>query len=149
MKLKKAIFTLIMGYAVAFTVSGQPKKMILTIKANKTGAPVQPTMWGVFFEDINMGADGGIYAELVKNRSFEFYKPLMGWTVQQKSFREGAVLILNRQEDNKNNPRFLRISASHASKGELGITNEGFRGISLKKGGYSFFHYVSTIQSRN
>ena len=37
---------------------------------------IAPTMWGVFFEDINLGADGGIYAELIKNRSFEFYKPL-------------------------------------------------------------------------
>ena len=36
-------------------------------------------MWGIFFEDINFGADGGLYAELVKNRSFEFPDPLMGW----------------------------------------------------------------------
>ena len=41
-------------------------------------AEIQPTMWGVFFEDINFAADGGIYAELVMNRSFEFYKPTHG-----------------------------------------------------------------------
>ena len=39
---------------------------------NKPGAPIQLTMYGLFFEDINYGADGGLYAELIKNRSFEF-----------------------------------------------------------------------------
>ena len=53
----------------------------IIVAVNKPIAEIQPTMWGVFFEDINLGADGGIYAELVKNRSFEFYKPLMGWAL--------------------------------------------------------------------
>ena len=48
-------------------------------------------MWGVFFEDINFGADGGIYAEMVKNRSFEFSMPLMGWTVHQNKYNEGST----------------------------------------------------------
>lgn len=45
------------------------------IDVQKTGAPIQSTMYGIFFEDINYGADGGLYAELVKNRSFEFENP--------------------------------------------------------------------------
>lgn len=138
MNTKKFIFTLILGGVIAFAARAQHRKTALTIKADKMLAPVQPVMWGVFFEDVNMGADGGLYAELVKNRSFEFYKPLMGWTVQQKNFNEGAVLI-NRQEGNENNPRFLRVSASHAAKGALGIANEGFRGMGIKKEAwYSF-----------
>ena len=88
-------------------------------------------MWGIFFEDINLGADGGIYAELVKNRSFEFYKPLMGWTVNQSKFNEGSVLIMNRDEANIANPRFVRISKNNAAD-TLGITNEGFRGMGIK-----------------
>lgn len=44
----------------------------LDINLKKTGAPIQNTMYGIFFEDINYAADGGLYAELVKNRSFEF-----------------------------------------------------------------------------
>ena len=51
----------------------------IIVQANKSIADVKPTMWGVFFEDINFAADGGIYAELVKNRSFEFSLPMMGW----------------------------------------------------------------------
>src|SRR5688572_20593758 len=55
----------------------------LTVQVDKPVAAIQPTMWGVFFEDINFGADGGLYAELIKNRSFEFSQPLMGWKEQK------------------------------------------------------------------
>lgn len=104
----------------------------IVIKANQPTAKVEPTMWGVFFEDINLGADGGIYAELIKNRSFEFAKPLMGWTVNQSRFNEGSVLVLNRQQNDISNPRFLRITKKDASD-TLSIINEGFRGMGIKK----------------
>lgn len=106
----------------------------LTVAVNEPKATIQPTMWGVFFEDINFGADGGIYAELVKNRSFEFTKPLMGWSVKQRKFREGTVLIMNRGKENTNNPRFLRVKADHAQAGDLILSNEGFRGMGIKAG---------------
>jgi alpha-N-arabinofuranosidase len=105
----------------------------ITINAGKPIAEVQPTMWGIFFEDINFGADGGIYAELIKNRSFEFAMPLMGWTVNQNKFNEGAVLVLNRQDMNTGNPRFVRITKSKMDD-SLSLTNEGFRGMGIKKG---------------
>ena len=50
----------------------------LTVQTDQPGAQLNPGMWGIFFEDINFGADGGLYAELVKNRGFEFPDPLMG-----------------------------------------------------------------------
>ncbi|MBO9618160.1 MAG: alpha-L-arabinofuranosidase [Niabella sp.] len=117
------------------------------VDVNRPGAAVSPSMYGVFFEDINMGADGGIYAELVKNRSFEFFKPLMGWKVEQRNFREGAVLVLNRKEKNTANPRFLRVTLDHNSKEDLSLTNEGFRGMGIKKGlRYDFsFLYATTV----
>jgi len=43
-------------------------KSIITVNADHPVAEVQPSMWGVFFEDINLSADGGIYPELVRNR---------------------------------------------------------------------------------
>ena len=49
-------------------------KAVFSVQADKPGAAVSSTMWGIFFEDINLGADGGMYAELIKNRSFEFFK---------------------------------------------------------------------------
>jgi len=114
----------------------------IVVNPDKIVSAVQPEMWGVFFEDINMGADGGIYAELIKNRSFEFYKPLMGWTKQGTKLQEGDLLILNRAEKDSNNPRFLRVSSRGRQKEDLSITNEGFRGIGVKKGlSYDFSVY--------
>lgn len=111
----------------------QQAPKVLTVNAKELKAGIQPTMWGVFFEDINLGADGGIYAELVKNRSFEFSRPMMGWKPLQKKFTEGAFLIINRKDVNTANPRFLRVKADHAAKGELGLINEGFRGMGIRK----------------
>ena len=123
-----SVLSLSVGIASAQT----PKTM--TVDLSKPGVGISPTMWGVFFEDINLGADGGIYAELVKNRSFEFFKPLMGWKVEQPSFREGTVLVLNRKELNTANPRFVRVDAQNEKPGSLAMVNEGFRGMGIKKG---------------
>ena len=112
---------------------------IITVKANEFKATIQPTMWGVFFEDINMGADGGIYAELIKNRSFEFSRPMMGWKVLGKPATEGDFLVLNRQAVNTANPRFLRVSLHNNTKRSIGLSNEGFRKMGIKKDlGYDF-----------
>ena len=135
MNIKNAIVSLfiIFLFAASTTAYSQTGK-VYTVKANELKADIQPTMWGVFFEDINMGADGGIYAELIKNRSFEFAMPLMGWTVKQKQFVEGDVQVLNRKETNTANPRYLQVKATNAVNGSLSITNEGFRGIGIKSG---------------
>lgn len=90
-------------------------------------------MWGIFFEDINLGADGGIYAELIKNRSFEFNYPMMGWKKEGKGIKEGDFLVLNRF-DNENNPRYLSVKVNQAKEGDVVLINEGFRGMGLKEG---------------
>ena len=97
------------------------------INAKKTGAPIQSTMYGIFFEDINYAADGGLYAELVKNRSFEFPNSLQGW----KTF--GRVEV---RDDGpfERNPHYVRLSdPGHAHK-HTGLDNEGFFGIGIKGG---------------
>ena len=75
MRFKQLIIVVIVLLGAA-ELSAQSTK--LTVQVDKHIAEIQPTMWGIFFEDINFGADGGLYAELVKNRSFEFAHPLMG-----------------------------------------------------------------------
>ena len=50
----------------------QPNPVVITVDAAHPGAAMSPQMFGIFFEDINFAADGGLYPELVKNRSFEF-----------------------------------------------------------------------------
>lgn len=103
----------------------------ITVTVNKPVAPIQPTMWGIFFEDINFAADGGLYAELVKNRSFEFSMPLMGWK-EVKQQGSGSILITNRAAQPAN-PRFARITVD-APAGAYGLENEGFRGMGIEKG---------------
>ena len=104
----------------------------LVLQTNKPGAPIQPTMWGIFFEDINMAADGGLYAELVKNRSFEFTTPLMGWTEHSTTPGTGSILVLNRSAETPDNPRFIRVT--HYTDGPYSLSNEGFRGMGIKAG---------------
>lgn len=134
MKYKNNLITLLLAGSV-FTAVAQQQKEVIVVNAAKSEGKVSPTMWGVFFEDINMGADGGIYAEMVKNRSFEFLKPLMGWSVKGKKIGEGDLLVQNRQGENLANPRFLTAVIKGAAKGEAGISNEGFKGgMGVKKG---------------
>ena len=74
--MKKIHFLL--AFALLQLMTNAQTAATFTVQTDKPTADVSPTMWGIFFEDINLGADGGIYAELIKNRSFEFVKPLMG-----------------------------------------------------------------------
>lgn len=107
------------------TKAQEPHTMV--VETNKLQAPIQPTMYGHFFEDINFGADGGLYAELVKNRSFEFPQNFLGWRVF------GNVTLMD-DGPFERNPHYVRLgNPGHAQK-HTGIENEGFFGIGLKKG---------------
>lgn len=119
----------------------------LIVQVNKPTADIQPTMWGIFFEDINFGADGGLYAELIKNRSFEFAKPLMGWTVMQKKFVEGTIQVQNRTGIENANPRFIQVTLQQDKDHDLGLSNEGFRGMGIKKGNTYTFSVLYRQQS--
>jgi alpha-N-arabinofuranosidase len=134
MKSKFTAFTLFAILACAQLSVRAQKAKTIQVNPDQLIAAIQPEMWGVFFEDINMGADGGIYAELIKNRSFEFYKPLMGWSRNGDAFREGDLLVLNRQGKQEQNPRYLRVTSRGSKRENLNLTNEGFRGIGVKKG---------------
>lgn len=113
-----------LALSAGMALSAQTNEMVIQTK--KLGAEIQPTMYGLFFEDINYGADGGLYAELVKNRSFEFPQNLMGW----KTF--GKVSL---QDDGpfERNPHYVRLAdPGHAHK-RTGIENEGYFGVGVKQ----------------
>ena len=76
----------------------------IEVQANKRGVKINPAMWGIFFEDINFGADGGLYAELVKNRGFEFPDPLMGWHKLSPSKARGQISIRSDDPFNARQP---------------------------------------------
>lgn len=114
------------------TARAQQDDAEIVIRADHPGPVIKSTMWGIFFEDINMAADGGLYAELVKNRSFEFNMPLMGWKEHQGTAADGSILVLNRGPENKNNPRYICVT--HYTDGDFGLSNEGFRGMGIRQG---------------
>ena len=113
--------------ALAAGLALQAQTNELVIQAGKPGAEIQPTMYGLFFEDINYAADGGLYAELVKNRSFEFPQHFMGWkTFGKVSLKDDGPF--------ERNPHYVRLAyAGHPHK-QTGLDNEGFFGIGIKKG---------------
>ncbi len=110
-----------------------------TVNAKKLGAPIQPTMYGIFFEDINFGADGGLYAELVENRSFEFPQHLMGWSTY------GKVQVNDANPAFERNPHYVTLKESGHRDKFTGLENRGFFGMGLKKGmDYHFSVYART-----
>lgn len=131
MKTKSKIFTVAISLSVAFS-SAQTSKFTFNLDGTSTNIKIQPTMYGIFFEDINFAADGGIYAELIKNRSFEFDEPLMGWKQENTktlspNLDSGFLTIYS--DDSKTNKNYARINV-YNDKNYI-LENEGFRGIGL------------------
>lgn len=127
----KILFISVLG--VIYSVHSQ--EQIIKVNAKSPVAPIQSTMYGLFFEDINFGADGGLYAELIKNRSFEFDNHLMGW----EAF--GNVKIKNEKPCFDKNPNYACLSFDDELTG-TGLENSGFKGIGMKDGEkyrFSFF----------
>ena len=130
----KKIVAFFIGGIIACQLNAQRS---VVVSVNKPLAPVSPQMWGIFFEDINFGADGGLYAEFIKNSSFEFPMPMMGWK-ELKQQAAGKILIVNQGKKDDINPRYAHITVD-AITGSYGISNEGFRGIGIHKGAqYNF-----------
>lgn len=106
-------------------------------------ATIQPDMIGLFFEDINYAADGGLYAEMIENRSFEFvrasgdakdyyfeYDGLYGWGAYPKD----APICLRTMQGSplsEENPHYLRVTTRQP---KTGFCNQGYGGIALKQG---------------
>ncbi|MDQ3805808.1 MAG: carbohydrate binding domain-containing protein [Acidobacteriota bacterium] len=106
----------------------------ITVQVDKPGAAIPGTLFGLFFEDINFGADGGLYPERVKNRSFEFPDPMMGWKRINPGDSKGALNVYDQSTDKDSpNSHYLRIKVDAPGKG-FGVVNEGFRGIGVEKG---------------
>ena len=89
LQMKLSVIFLIASVSAA--ISQTP--IALDISCDKPVAEIQPTMWGIFFEDINFGADGGLYAEMVINRGFEFPEALMGWAKLSPSLAKGELTV--------------------------------------------------------
>jgi alpha-N-arabinofuranosidase len=132
------VFTVILATSGGFAAT-------VTIDPTKPTGTVSPTLHGIFFEDINFGADGGMYPQRIKNGSFEFSPdPMVGWTKTTENRAGGILSLLDEKPLNTANPHYMRLTVLDGGDG-FGIINEGFHGIGVKKGDkYVFSVYART-----
>jgi alpha-L-arabinofuranosidase len=128
------------------TAAAGPTDYTLTVDPSRTGAKIDDSMYGVFYEDINRAADGGLYAELVQNRSFEYeradnasYTPLTSWDTT------GSAKVVN--DDGRMNARnrnYLTL------EGGSSVTNSGYNtGIAVTEGRrYDFSVWARTAEAK-
>ena len=120
----------LLTYAFAITAatsSFAQHTHVMDVNAKKAGATVQNAMYGLFFEDINYAADGGLYGELVKNRSFEFPQSFMGW----QTF---GNVELKADGPFERCPHYVVLSDPQHVERRTGLVNEGYFGIGVEKG---------------
>ena len=142
MRKNRLLSTMLLAALTSISASAQHQFTVNT----KPGAPVQSTMYGIFFEDINFGADGGLYAEMVENRSFEFPERLMGWNVF------GNVAINDIKPAFDRNPHYVTVSPSGHREKQSGLENHGFFGMGIKKGmkyDFSIYARLNLLQGKS
>lgn len=111
----------------------------LTADAAQTTVEMSDTLYGLFFEDINYGADGGLYAELLQNRSFEYEDILNprttdhynGWAFNMSAGAAGTATVQTDDPLNGNNPTYMRVSCT---KGDYRFANLGYQSTTFAGG---------------
>ena len=116
----------------------------LTVYTDEPSHVISPVLYGLFFEDINFAADGGLYAELIRNRSFEFENSLFGWSTVEQKGGQVQLEVLDEKPLNANNPHYLRLTTS-GNGAPVGIKNAGYHGIVVKKGS----RYLFSVYARS
>ena len=121
MKLTQFLSAVVLASTIA--ANAQPAK--ITVDTAHPAHAISPTLWGIFFEDINLSADGGIYPELVRNRSFEDADKPADWNIS------GAEASIDTTKPlNPYNRKSLRLKTS----GAFTVVNEGYWGMNLVQG---------------
>jgi alpha-L-arabinofuranosidase len=129
---------------ITFVLSGclvEPataKKIAVTVQAGAAGRPISPDLFGIFFEDLNYAADGGLYAELIQNCSFEYqtteqlsWNAFTAWEYTARDGAQGSVAIDDAAPIHPNNPHYVVLHVAQVGSG-VGLVNPGFDGIPVK-----------------
>jgi len=134
---RRVVLSLLLGAA---RLSAEAQSTLVTIHAAQPGKAISPNLVGVFFEDLNYAADGGLYAELIQNRSFEYsaaerpeWGPLSFWDFVKRGGGEGSVRVQSVRPIHENNPHYALLTVLRPGEG-VGLRNGGFDGIPLKAG---------------
>lgn len=126
-------------------------------KKAATGKPISPDLFGVFFEDLSYAADGGLYAELIQNRSFEYspadrrdWNPLTAWEYTTQGFGYGTISVATTAPLSANNPHYVVLNIEEEGQEGVGLTNTGFDGIVVKAGEkYNFSVFVRQLSDQS
>lgn len=137
---------------IAFSATAQSEKRLHEKK-------ISPDLVGIFFEDINYSADGGLYGELVQNRSFEYspsdrdnwhknanWHSFTAWEYVTEGYGYGNISIETHSPLHQNNPHYLVVNVQDTGKNGIGIINTGYDGISVKAGEkYNFSVFLRSL----
>ena len=125
-----------------------------TIEISNEGMEICPDLFGIFFEDINYAADGGLYAEMVQNRSFQ-YSPLdqtgwdafTSWKLDLRGGARGSYVISNAYPLHSNNTQYVELNCNASGNMQsVALVNSGFDGMVLKEGDYYNFSVFARQQ---
>ncbi|ACB73620.1 alpha-L-arabinofuranosidase C-terminal domain-containing protein [Opitutus terrae] len=112
----------------------------LTVALDAPSKPISRELFGIFFEDLNYAADGGLYAELLQNRSFEYsateqanWGPFSFWDLVKTGDGDGQLGLGDARPVHVNNPHYLLLTVLEPGSG-VGISNQGFDRIPLVAG---------------
>ncbi|MFO0891791.1 MAG: alpha-L-arabinofuranosidase C-terminal domain-containing protein [Isosphaeraceae bacterium] len=117
----------------------------ITVHADRKGPDVSPLLYGIFFEDINCSADGGLYAELVRNRSFEDAETPEHWSILGGGVAKVEAAIDTSSPLSTKNKRSLKVTVDAPGIAAAGIVNQGYWGIAVQKGS----EYRLSLQARS
>ena len=141
----KRIMMIALSFLLMSSAVASAETLVLSADANQQVKPMSPLLYGLFFEDINYAADGGLYAELLQNRSFEYrsfpdpkaFDAFTGWVFNDRMAAKGSAELLDEGPLHENNPHFMRLTVR---SGAYRAINAGYprrpgqAGIPLKEG---------------
>jgi len=153
--LKSIILVAFLAPVIAFAQQSHSVSSSQGSQVKNTGKPISKDLFGAFFEDLSYAADGGLYAELVQNRSFEYsasdkkeWNPLTSWEYTTEGYGYGTISVESGLPINRNNPHYVVLNIDDPGQQGVGITNLGFDGITIKSGErYNFSVYVRQISN--
>ena len=130
----------LVALAVWLSPAAHAQRTTITVQAGAPGKPISPDLVGIFFEDLSWAADGGLYAELVQNRSFEYssadrqgWHPLVAWETVELAGAKGTLAVDDKEPLNAANTQYAVLSVEQGGGG-MGLRNLGFDGIPVKAG---------------
>ncbi len=122
----------------------------ITVTTNQKAS--MDDFYGIFFEDINHAADGGLYGEMVRNRAFEFspidnpaYQALTAWKRIEQGGASVSASVSNKEPFSQKNPNYLVLEIAEPGE-KAGIKNLGYNsGFAVKEGAdYNFSCYAKS-----